>query len=106
MIALQVSILSKSILLWSVNGFFMHIAYFLCLKVFVSFMYCTSFGYYAVLNGKNGIIVYQAYGQRVQVGALTSNFQNIKYKHVDQPIKIYAIPYHIHTLSPLNHSGW
>ena len=38
-------------------------------------MYCTSFGYYAVLNGKNGIIVYQVYGQRVQVGAPTSNFQ-------------------------------
>jgi hypothetical protein len=39
MIALQVSILSKSILLLSVNGFFMHIAYFLYLKVFVCFFY-------------------------------------------------------------------
>ena len=69
-------------------------------------MYCTSFGYYAVLNGKNGIIVYHAYGQRVQVGAPTGNFQNIKHKRADQPIKICAIPYHIHTLPLLNHSGW
>jgi len=69
-------------------------------------MYCTSFGYYAVLNGKNGIIVYQAYGKRVQVGAPTSNFKNIKYKHADQPIKILAIPYHNHTLPLLNQSGW
>jgi len=36
MIAVEVSILSKSILLWNINEFFMRIAYFLCLKVFVS----------------------------------------------------------------------
>ena len=109
MVALQVCLLSKSILLWSVNGFFYAysvLSMFEGVCFLVSFMYCTNFGYYAVLNGKNGIIVFQAYGQRVQVVAPTCIFQNIKNKHAVQPIKTCAIPYHIHTLPLLNYSGW